>query len=86
MAVWLFRAGSNGEYEQKFIDDNRIYLTWDDLGVDLRSFNEKKDLQDYLLSNFHGEYSKVGKLRNHAAQIWPIAHRMENDDWIVLPS
>ncbi len=86
MAVWLFRAGSNGEYEQKFIDDKRIYLTWDDLDVDLKSFTEKTDLQSYLSSNFLGEYSKVGKLRNHAAQIWPMAHRMQKDDWIVLPS
>ena len=86
MAVWLFRAGSNGEYEQKFIDDNRIYLTWDDLDIDLKSLNEKSDLQDFLLTNLPEEYSKVGKLRNHVAQIWPIAHRMNINDWIVLPS
>jgi len=35
MALWLVRAGSNGEYEKKFLDENRIYLTWDGLSRDL---------------------------------------------------
>lgn len=29
MAIWLIRAGSHGEYEQKFIRENRVYVTWD---------------------------------------------------------
>ena len=29
MAIWLIRAGSHGEHEQKFIQDKRvIYLGW----------------------------------------------------------
>lgn len=35
MAIWLIRAGSHGEYEQKFIQENRVYVTWDDLDVNL---------------------------------------------------
>ncbi len=31
MALWLVRAGSHGEYEQKFLEENRIYLTWHNL-------------------------------------------------------
>ncbi len=30
MALWLCRAGRIGEYETKFVEDNRIYFTWDD--------------------------------------------------------
>lgn len=26
MSIWLFRAGRNGEYESKFLEDKRIYL------------------------------------------------------------
>ena len=29
MSVWLIRAGAHGEYEQKFILDQRVYVTWD---------------------------------------------------------
>lgn len=31
MAVWLIRSGAHGENEQKFIDENKVYATWDDL-------------------------------------------------------
>ena len=34
LTVWLNRAGSHREFEQKFIQDNRIYVTWDRLDVD----------------------------------------------------
>ena len=36
MAIWLIRAGSHGEYEQKFIQEGRVYVTWDELNLDLR--------------------------------------------------
>ena len=26
MSLWLIRAGSSGEYEQRFFSDNRIYF------------------------------------------------------------
>ena len=29
MAIWLIRAGSHGKNEQKFIQENRIYVTWE---------------------------------------------------------
>ncbi len=28
MALWLVRAGKHGEYEERFLADGRIYLTW----------------------------------------------------------
>lgn len=31
MAMWLARAGRYGENENKFLEDNRIYCTWDEL-------------------------------------------------------
>ncbi len=35
MAIWLIRVGSHGEYEQKFIQEKRVYVTWDALDVNL---------------------------------------------------
>ena len=42
MSLWLFRAGRKGEYENKFLTDGRVYLTWDDFDVDLRTIDTKK--------------------------------------------
>ena len=84
MSIWLFRAGSNGEYESKFLNDNRVYLTWDDLDVDLNNFKQKEDLYKFLEDKYSLEKEKTAI--NWASQIYPIAHRMEKGDWVVLPS
>ncbi len=84
MSIWLFRAGGSGEYENKFLTDQRVYLTWDELDKDLRQFNERQQLVDYLMNVYEAE--KLGRARNWAGQIWPIAHEMKKGDWVVLPS
>lgn len=84
MSLWLFRAGKNGEFENKFLTDNRVYLTWDDFNVNLNKISTKEDLYKILTEMYHLE--KQRKAINWASQIWPIAHRMKIGDWIVLPS
>lgn len=84
MAIWLFRAGKSGEYENKFLNDGRIYLTWDELNTDLSQFSDRQKLLEHL----HDFYSdaKRNTVRNWLGQIYPIAHRIKVDDWVVLPS
>jgi restriction system protein len=42
MSLWLFRAGSGGEYERLFLDEGRVYLTWQGLKHDLSKVKNKK--------------------------------------------
>jgi restriction system protein len=84
MALWLVRAGSHGEHEQRFLDKNRVYLTWHGLKADLGKCRNKKDLMD-LLQETYPDADK-GRLKNHTNQIWAFSHRLEQGDWIVLPS
>lgn len=84
MALWLVRAGGHGEYEQKFLDDNRIYLTWGGLNHDLGKIYDRSELKE-LLEKVYPDASK-GKLIHHAGQIWTFSHRIAKGDWIVLPS
>ena len=44
MAIWLVRGGRHGEYEQKFIQEDRIYVTWDGLDVNLARLEAREDL------------------------------------------
>ena len=44
MAIWLVRAGSHGEYEQKFLQEKRIYVTWDSLDVNLAALPKRDEL------------------------------------------
>ena len=84
MAIWLFRAGKSGEYENKFLSDGRIYLTWDDLNINLEEYADRQNLLDTLLERY--DYAKRNTVRNWLGQIYPIAHRVKTGDWVVLPS
>jgi len=84
MAVWLVRAGSQGQYEQKFLQENRIWLTWDGLNNALDKINAREDLIALLTPLYPDAKPKA--LVNHASQIWPFAHSMEPGDRVILPS
>lgn len=59
MSIWLFRAGANGEYESKFLNDGRVYLTWDDLNIDLNEFEDKTELYETLLNMYDLEKERT---------------------------
>lgn len=84
MALWLARAGGHGEYEKKFIDDNRIYLTWENLREDLSQLRARKEFNSLL----HKTYSNVKPktIVNWLGQVWPFVKDMKEGDWVVLPS
>lgn len=84
MGIWLFRAGKRGQFEEKFLADGRIYLTWNHLNIDLRQYKNREKLLQKLQEVYPSE--KMNTLKNWASQIYPIAHRVETGDWVVLPS
>lgn len=84
MKIWLIRAGSSGQFEQKFLDDGRVYVTWNQLDSNLSELKERQELIDLL--QLRDPDQKPKKLINHASQIWPFAHTIEKGDWVVLPS
>lgn len=42
MAVWLIRAGSHGEFQDKFLSEKRAYVTSDRLDVNLKKEKKKR--------------------------------------------
>lgn len=44
MSMWLCRAGRYGEFENKFLEDSRVYCTWDNLAESIMQFHTKQDL------------------------------------------
>jgi restriction system protein len=52
MAIWLVRAGSHGEFEQKFIQEKRVYVTWDNLGVDLSKMPDRHALESAMTERY----------------------------------
>lgn len=84
MSIWLVRAGKNGEYEEKFLKDNRIYLTWNDIEYSLADYKDKDTLFKALIETYI--YEKERRVSNWTGQIGTFANKMKIGDWIVLPS
>lgn len=83
MAIWLIRAGAHGEYEQKFIQENRVYVTWDRLDVNLAKLAQRSDLTAAMNDRYRDSKSKA--IQNWVSQVWPFAHDIKPGDWLVLP-
>ena len=84
MTVWLVRAGAHGEFEQKFLQDNRIYVTWDHLAVDIGKMHSREELFEAMQHTYPD--AKANAIRNNVSQVWPFAHVMTKGDLVVLPS
>lgn len=83
MSIWLIRAGSHGEYEQKFIQEGRVYVTWDNLDVNLGKLKERSDLTEALNERYPDKQPKA--IQNWVSQVWPFAKEIKRGDLIVLP-
>lgn len=83
MAVWLVRAGSHGEHEQKFLSEGRVYVTWDGLDVDLAGLTKRGELAEELLQRY--PTTKPRAIGNWVGQIWSFAHSIRKGDLIVVP-
>ena len=84
MSLWLIRGGSYGEHEDKFINDERVYLTWEDLGtVDMTGIDNYEGIKEAVQKNYPGESSR--RLGNWSGQIWAFVVGMKIGDWVVMP-
>ena len=83
MALWISRAGSHGEHEKHFLEEGRVYLTWDGLKYDLNNYSTKNALRK-LLQEVYGYSGR--RLSNYCGQVWAFYQKMKVGDWVVLPS
>jgi restriction system protein len=59
MTLWLIRAGSRGEHEQKFLDEGRMYVTWEGLDVELGALPDRPGLIRVMEERFPDEKAKL---------------------------
>jgi restriction system protein len=85
MALYLVRAGRNGEFENRFIDENRVYLHWGDLFADrnIAQIGDYDAIKQAALTEAPDEKPKA--IINGVSQINTFVHRIAQGDWVVLP-
>jgi restriction system protein len=83
MAVWLIRAGLHGEYEQKFLQEKRVYVTWPKLSVNLDVMPDRDGFYRAMSQTYPG--ASHAKLMSNVRQVWPFAHDMKKGDLVLMP-
>lgn len=87
MALWVVRTGKLNEYEGKFLGDQRIYLTWDQLPDDLSDLEGlKKFLEGNECEQKDHPDIQVGAIPGYAGQIQAFAIKMKKGDWVACPN
>ena len=83
MALWMVRAGRQGEFQTRFFEDNRIYLTWRETTDDLHDVRDRKALRETLAGLYPGE--SKSRVANWAGQIAAFIFDMTGGDLVVVP-
>lgn len=85
MALYLVRAGRDGQFENRFIADNRIYLHWGNLFADrdIARVGDYEAIKQAALAEAPDEKPKA--IINGVSQINTFVHRIAKGDWVVLP-
>lgn len=83
MGLWMIRGGGHGQYEQKFLDDSRVYLTWSGLEHDLSAVKDRAGIRE-IIEKFYPGFTKA-HISNNTGQIWGFSHGMQKEDWILMP-
>jgi restriction system protein len=84
MTLWLVRTGKYGEFEQRFLEDKRIYLSWGGFDTDLSKSGARAQLRSLIESRFPS-YSKA-KVSNGVGQLFGFVAGMIEGDAVIVPS
>jgi restriction system protein len=84
MTLWCVRVGSYGEHESKFLDDSRIYLTWEGLAKDLSKLEIVEEFQAVQKETYPNQSAKA--VSQYAGQMRRFVKQIQIGDWVIVPS
>lgn len=82
MAIWLTRAGRNGEREEFALENGVAVIGWNEV-PDLSEVKSRDALKE-LLQKVYPQIGK-GRLNNSAGQIWAFRNTIEKGSLVILP-
>src|SRR5437588_1030419 len=83
MALWLVRAGRDGEREEFALEHNVAVIGWTELPDLSPAVGNRKKLREMLQQYYPSDHDK--RLSNWESQIWPFLSTISKDDLLVLP-
>ena len=82
MAIWMVRAGKNGEREEFALENNLALVGWDEL-PDLSPIGSRDDLKALMVATF--PEAKPSMVWNYVGQVWAFRDSIQAGDLVILP-
>ncbi|MDT3683411.1 MAG: restriction endonuclease [Truepera sp.] len=82
MALWMVRAGSDGENEDFAIESGVVAIDFRNVG-DLSTAKSREDVKGMLRAAYPDDGEAT--VTNRAGQLWTFASRIQKDDLVALP-
>jgi restriction system protein len=82
MALWMVRAGRNGEQEEGALEHGVVAIGWNEL-PDLSSIRSRDELRA-LYEEYYPTETKM-KVANAVGQLWAFISRIQPDDLAAIP-
>lgn len=82
MALWVVRAGKNGEQEPAALENAVIAIGWNDLG-DLSKVKSKEEVERLYRQTYKDESSH--SIATQVGQIWSFLSRIQVKDLVAIP-
>ena len=82
MAIWVCRTGSDGRYDELFLETSCIYLTRENLNFNIKSVDK-----NYILNHLLSQNPSAARqtISNIWSQLDIFANRMQINDVVIIP-
>lgn len=82
MFIWFICVGFYGEYEYKFIQENCVYVIWDDFDVDFFNMFGCSEFIVVMIQCYSEVKFKI--IQNWVSQVWFFVYEMKIGDLVVI--
>lgn len=81
--MWVLRAGQKGQYYNKFISTQNIFLPWNGYDFDLSEYSTISEFRS-LVENEKG-IANTTTISNWAGQLFSFVRKIQINDYVLIP-
>ena len=82
--LWVCRAGQKAKYYDRFLEEQKIYLSWDGYQVDLSNYDTMARFRELVA--VEKQTDNRTSISNWAGQLYSFVYDMKNGDLVLVPA
>lgn len=81
--MWVCRPGQKGIYLEKFLNDKKIFISWEGFKVDLSKATTREEYREIVIDERKPEARTT--ISNWAGQLYSFCREMQIGDLVLIP-